>query len=162
MQVHELKPSRGARKKKHQVGRGRGSGSGKTSGRGHKGQNARAGRGIMRGSEGGQMALIRRLPKVGFRSHRPILYQVVQVGALDRFENGAVVDGAVLKEAGMIRNAFKPFKILGNGEISKPLTVKATQFSKTAEEKITKAGGKVELFDKKALQELKARAAQEK
>ena len=147
MQVHELKSPKGSRKRKRIVGRGNGSGSGKTAGRGMNGQNSRPGRGILGGLEGGQMPLIRRLPKVGFRSHRPIVYEVVKVSDLSRFKKGAVVDAKVLKQEGLIHNIYKPFKILGNGELKVALTVKATAFSKSATEKIEQAGGKIEIFD---------------
>ena len=147
MQVHELKSPAGSRTRKRIVGRGNGSGSGKTSGRGMNGQNSRPGRSVLGGSEGGQMPLIRRLPKVGFRSHRPIVYQLVKIADLARFSKDAVVDGKALKDAGLIHNVFKPFKILGTGDIKTALTVKATAFSKSAMEKITKAGGKTEIFD---------------
>ncbi len=151
MQVHNLKASEGARKTKRIVGRGESSGRGKTCGRGHKGQKARAGRGILGGSEGGQMALIRRLPKFGFRSHRPVVYQWVKVGDLNRFKKNEIVDAKALREAGLIHNIYKPFKILGNGELKVALEVKATSFSKTAKEKIEQAGGKTAIFDKTTL-----------
>jgi len=153
MQLHELKSPAGSRKRKRIVGRGDASGLGKTSGRGNNGQKSRAGRGVLGSSEGGQMALIRRLPKVGFHSHRPIYYQVVKVSDLARFEKGTVVDAKILKEAGIIKNLFKPFKVLGNGDLKIGLTVKATAFSKSAEEKIKQAGGKTETFDLRELKE---------
>lgn len=159
MQIHELKSPVGSRKRKRIVGRGNGSGRGKTSGRGMNGQNSRPGRGVLGGSEGGQMPLIRRLPKVGFRSHRPVVYQLVKVADLSRFKKGTVVDGQVLKEEGLIHNVFKPFKILGTGELTTALTVKATAFSKSAVEKIEKAGGKTEMFD---VREYKAKTAEMK
>lgn len=151
MQVHELKQPVGSRKVKRIKGRGNGSGRGKTSCRGMNGQKAHSGRGVMTGSEGGQMALIRRLPKVGFRSHRPVIYQLVKISDLARFQNGAVVDAKVLREAGLIHNIYKPFKILGNGELKVSLTVKATAFSKSAAQKIIDAGGATEIFDKAEL-----------
>ena len=153
MQIHELKSPRGARKRKRIVGRGPGSGRGKTSGRGENGQGSRAGRGVLGKSEGGQMPLIRRLPKVGFRSHRPIVYQLVTLSQLDAFEKGTVVTAQVLKEKGFIKNIYKPFKVLGNGEITTPLTVQAYSFSKTAADKIAKAGGQVEAVDAKKIKE---------
>lgn len=156
MQVHQLKSPMGSRKRKRIVGRGNGSGSGKTAGRGMNGQNSRPGRGTLAGSEGGQMPLIRRLPKVGFRSHRPIVYQLVKVSDLSRFEKGDVVDAQRLKDAGLIHNLFKPFKVLGTGDLKKALTVKATAFSKSAVEKITQAGGTIEIFDKSGLKALAA------
>lgn len=159
MQVHQLKSPVGSRKRKRIVGRGNGSGSGKTAGRGMNGQNCRPGRGVLGGSEGGQMPLIRRLPKVGFHSHRPIVYQPVKIADLSRFGKGTLVDGQVLKDAGLIHNVFKPFKILGTGDLKIALTVKATAFSKSAAEKITKAGGKTEKFD---ASEFKAQMAEKK
>lgn len=155
MQVHDLKSPKGSRKVKRIRGRGNSSGRGKTSGRGENGQNSKPGRSALPGSEGGQMPLIRRLPKVGFRSHRPIIYQLVKVSDLDRFKKGSVVDANVLREAGLIHNIYKPFKILGNGELKTAMTVKATAFSKSAAEKIEQAGGKVELFNKAELKKEK-------
>lgn len=143
MKLHEIKPPRGAHKKKKIVGRGRASGQGKTSGRGQGGQNSRKGRGTLIGSEGGQMPLIRRLPKVGFRSKHPTIYQVVNVSRLDHFNKGTVVDIDLLKSSGLISKKSQPIKILGEGVISKSLTVYAHKFSKSAEEKIIKVGGKV-------------------
>ncbi|MEW5895290.1 MAG: 50S ribosomal protein L15 [Candidatus Omnitrophota bacterium] len=150
MQIHEFKSPKGSRKRKRIVGRGNGSGSGKTSGRGMNGQNCRPGSAVLIGSEGGQMPIIRRLPKVGFNSHRPILYQIIKLSDLSKFKKGDVVDAKVLKDAGLIHNVYKPFKILGEGELEVALTVKATAFSKSAVEKIEKAGGKTEIFDKSA------------
>lgn len=154
MQVHDLKSPKGSRKVKRIKGRGNGSGRGKTSCRGHNGQNSRSGGGIGRGSEGGQMALIRRLPKVGFRSHRPVVYQLVKISDLVRFKKGDVVDPKMLREAKLIHNMYKPVKILGNGDVKDALTVKATAFSKTAVEKIEKAGGKTEVLNKIELKKI--------
>ncbi len=151
MQVHDLRSPKGSRKKKRIVGRGNGSGRGKTSGRGHTGQNARTGRGIIKSSEGGQISLIRRLPKVGFRSHRPKVYQLVQLDSLSQFKDGAVVDARALRAKGLIKSMFKPYKVLGDGEVKKALTVQAYSFSKSASEKITKAGGKAETIDQQVL-----------
>ena len=148
MQLHELKSPIGSRKRRKIVGRGAGSGHGKTSCRGHKGGRARSGRWSVGPSEGGQMRLLLRLPKVGFRSHRPTLYQVVDVGSLSRFKEGDTVTGQSLKDKGLIESLNKPFKILGTGELKKKLTVQVTSVSASAKEKIEKAGGKVELFDK--------------
>jgi len=148
MQLQDLKSPKGSRKTKRIVGRGRGSGRGKTSGRGEKGQRSRSGRWKVGGSEGGQMPLIRRLPKVGFRSHRPVLYQVVNVGRLEEFAAGTTINAEMLKKRGFISSINKPFKILGNGELSKSLTVQAPAISKSAKEKIEKAGGKAELIVK--------------
>lgn len=152
MQVHDIGSPEGSRKRRKIVGRGPGSGHGKTSCRGQgRNQHARSGRGIIRQLEGGQMPLIRRLPKVGFRRKDPLVYQVVNLSALVKFESGAVVDAQVLRDKGLIHNVFKPFKILGEGELTYPLTVRAHSFSKSAAEKITGAGGKAEIVDKKAL-----------
>lgn len=148
MEMYELKSPKGARKRKKIVGRGKGSGWGKTAGRGENGQGSRAGRGIISNLEGGQMPLIRRLPKVGFRSHRPILNQVVKVEQLDKFEKDAVVNAESLKAKGLIGSVNKPFKILGNGEIKKPLIIQTNCVSKTAQDKIIKAGGKIEVAKK--------------
>lgn len=144
MFLHELKSPAGSRKKRKIVGRGPGSGHGKTSGRGHKGQSARSGRAARMGMEGGQMPLVRRLPKVGFNSKAPILYQVVNLESLTRFKEGTVVDAHFLKSHGLISSLNKPFKILGDGEVKKPLVCHAHRFSKSAQEKILKAGGKIE------------------
>ncbi len=157
MQIHDLKATPHARKRKRIVGRGRGSGRGKTSGRGHgRKQNARAGRGILQSLEGGQVPLIRRLPKVGFRRRNPLVYQVIKVSDLTRFKEGSVVDAQTLKEKRMISSVFKPYKILGNGELKKKLTVHAYAFSKSATEKITQAGGKTEKIDQKIIKEKSA------
>ena len=153
MQLHNLKASIGSRTRRKIVGRGRGSGHGKTSCRGQKGQGARSGRGILNSLEGGQMPLIRRLPKVGFRSKNPILYQVVDLDHLSRFKTGTTVDAKVLKEKGLIKSIYRPFKILGSGELKHALTVQAYSFYKSAEEKITKAGGKIEKIDQKSLKQ---------
>lgn len=152
MQIHELKVPQGAKKRKLIVGRGPGSGHGKTSGRGHgRNQNARSGRGILKTLEGGQVPLIRRLPKLGFRSHRPLVYQLVNLNQLTKFKAGSVVGAQLLKEKGLIKNIYKPYKILGTGELKNALTVQAYGFSKTASEKIIQAGGKVETIDAQAI-----------
>lgn len=151
MQLHELRSPRGSRKRRRIVGRGKGSGWGKTSGRGQNGQKSRStGRTIVGSSEGGQMPLIRRLPKVGFRSHRPILNQVVRLERLDQFENGTVINAEFLKAQGLIKSLNKPFKILGDGEIKKSLVIQAKSISKAAEDKIIKAGGKIEAVIEKS------------
>ncbi|MCK5260472.1 MAG: 50S ribosomal protein L15 [Candidatus Omnitrophica bacterium] len=145
MQLQDLKSPKGSRKRRKIVGRGRGSGHGKTSGRGENGQKSRStGRTLVGSSEGGQMPLIRRLPKVGFRSHRPILNQVVPLARLNKFESGTVVNAEFLKKQGLIKSLNKPFKILGDGEITKSLVIQAKSISKTAQGKIIKAGGKIE------------------
>lgn len=151
MLIQELKSPRGSRKRKKIVGRGPGSGLGKTSGRGENGQKSKCpGNPLSGGSEGGQMPLIRRLPKVGFRAHRPIFNQIVNVSDLNKFEKDATVNGETLKAAGLIKSLNKPFKILGNGELKKSLTVQVKSISKSAAEKIKKAGGKIEAEKKVA------------
>lgn len=150
MHLHELKSPKGSRKRKRIVGRGKGSGRGKTSGRGENGQKSRStGRATVGSSEGGQMPLIRRLPKVGFRSKRPILNQVVPLGRLNRFDDGTVINAEFLKQQGLIKSLNKPFKILGDGEIEKSLVIQAKSISKTAQEKVIKAGGKIEAVEEK-------------
>lgn len=146
MNLNELKPVAGARHAKKRVGRGIGSGMGKTSTRGHKGQNARSGGGVRPGYEGGQTQLFKRLPKRGFTDVNRKEYALVKLGDLnDKFEAGAVVDLASLKEAGLVKKEYEGVKILSNGELSKALTIKATKFSKAAEEKVKAAGGTVEV-----------------
>ena len=147
MKLNELAPNPGARKERKRLGRGIGSGLGKTSGKGHKGQNARAGGGVRLGFEGGQMPLQRRTPKRGF-SNYPFRkeYDIINVSELNRFEAGAVVTLDVLKEAGLFRGAKNGVKILGDGDIAKALTVQAHIFSKSAAEKIAAAGGKAEVL----------------
>jgi large subunit ribosomal protein L15 len=146
MKLHELSPAPGSKKKPTRVGRGIGSGLGKTSGRGHKGQNARAGGGVRPGFEGGQMPIYRRLPKRGFYNKFGKEYTEVNVRELNRFEAGTVVDPVVLVESGVIKNVRDGIRILGNGELEKALTVKANGFTKSAAEKIQAAGGKVEVI----------------
>ena len=146
MNLNELKPVAGARHAKKRVGRGIGSGMGKTSTRGHKGQNARSGGGVRPGYEGGQTQLFKRLPKRGFTNVNRKEYALVKLGDLnDKFEAGAVVDLASLKEAGLVKKEYEGVKILSNGELSKALTIKATKFSKAAEEKVKAAGGTEEV-----------------
>ena len=146
MQIHELKAPTGARKRRKIVGHGPGSGHGKTSCRGHKGQRARSGRGILLGLEGGQMPLIRRLPKVGFRSKRHKFYQLVNLTSLTRFKEGTIINADFLKSHGLIKSLSKPIKVLGDGELKKPLVIHAHNFSKGAQDKIVKAGGKTEII----------------
>lgn len=146
MKLHELTPAEGSRKARNRVGRGLGSGNGKTSGRGMKGQNARSGGGVRTGFEGGQMPLYRRLPKRGFKNVWAKEYAEVNVETLNRFEDGATVDPVLLVEAGVLKNVCDGIRILGNGELKKKLTVRANGFTKSAEEKITAAGGKVEVI----------------
>ena len=145
MKLHELAPTPGSRKVRTRVGRGLGSGLGKTSGKGHKGQNARAGGGVRPGFEGGQMPLYRRLPKRGFYNKFAKEYAEVNISELNRFESGAVVDPVALVETGILKNVRDGVRILGNGELTKALTVIANGFTKSAEEKIKAAGGKVEV-----------------
>ena len=144
MKLNELKPALGSAKDSYRKGRGPGSGNGKTAGKGHKGQNARSGGGVRPGFEGGQLPLYRKLPKRGFTNRFAVNYAIVNVEALNAFENGAVVDAAALKAAKIVRKELDGIKILGNGELTKALTVKATVFSATAKEKIEAAGGKTE------------------
>ena len=146
MQVHQLRSPEGSRKRKKIVGRGRGTGHGKRSGRGQTGQNSRSGRGVMLAYEGGQMSLLRRLPKVGFNSKWPAKYQVVNCESLNRFEDGTTITPELLKSRHLIRSLLKPIKILSVGEVTRKLTVQAHRFSKVAAEKITKAGGKSEIL----------------
>jgi large subunit ribosomal protein L15 len=144
MKLNELSPAQGSAKAAYRKGRGAGSGNGKTAGKGHKGQNARSGGGVRVGFEGGQLPLYRKLPKRGFKNRFAVNYAVVNVAALNRFEDGAVVDAEALKAAKLVRKELDGVKILGNGELTKKLTVKATVFSATAKEKIEAAGGKTE------------------
>ena len=144
MQLNELAPAAGARKTRFRVGRGLGSGNGKTSGKGQKGQKSRSGGGVRTGFEGGQMPIYRRLPKRGFKNIFANVYAEVNVETLNRFEDGTTVDAVALVEAGVLKNIQDGVRILGNGELTKKLTVVANGFTKTAEEKITAAGGKVE------------------
>ncbi len=147
MKLNELSPAPGAKKERNRVGRGMGSGNGKTSGRGHKGQNARSGGGVRPGFEGGQVPLYRRLPKVGFNNSRfAKQYVVVNVSELERFEDGTEVTRELLKESGVISKYKDGIKILGRGELTKKLTVKVDKLSASAAEKIEKAGGKVEVI----------------
>lgn len=146
MKLDELKPAEGSRFERKRIGRGIGSGTGKTSGKGHKGQNARSGGGVRPGFEGGQMPLYRRLPKRGFTNIFAKEYVAVNVSELERFDNGTEVSAELLKEAGVISKIKDGVKILGRGEVTKKLTVKAAKFSASAQEKIEKAGGKTEVI----------------
>ena len=145
MKLENLKPAEGSTTKKVRIGRGIGSGIGKTSGKGHKGQKARSGHGMRPGFEGGQMPLQRRIPKRGFNNIFATQYAFVNVSALEAFDNGAVVDAAALQEKGLIKKALDGVKILGNGELTKKLTVKATAYSAAAKAKIEAVGGKAEV-----------------
>ena len=146
MKLHELSPAEGSVKDNFRKGRGAGSGNGKTAGKGHKGQNARSGGGVRPGFEGGQLPLYRKLPKRGFNNSRfGKAYAVVNVNSLNKFNDGDVVDCAALLTAGIINNAFDGVKVLGEGELTKKLTVKAAVFSASAKEKIEAVGGKTEV-----------------
>ena len=146
MKLHELSPAEGSAKKSYRKGRGPASGNGKTAGKGHKGQNARSGGGVRPGFEGGQIPLYRKLPKRGFNNAVFAKnYAIVNVEDLNRFEDGAVVDLELLLAAKIIRKPMDGVKVLGNGELTKKLTVKAAVFSTTAKEKIEAAGGKTEV-----------------
>ena len=146
MKLHELSPAPGSVKDVKRIGRGHGSGNGKTAGKGHKGQKARAGRGIRAGFEGGQMPLHRRIPKRGFNNIFATPYVAINVAALNRFEDGAVVNTEALLNAGIINKAPYGVKILGNGKIEKKLTVQVAAFSDSAKAKIEAAGGKAEVI----------------
>lgn len=146
MKLHQLSQPKGARKAAKRVGRGIGSGSGKTCGRGHKGQKSRSGGGVRRGFEGGQMPLMRRLPKRGFYNLFRKEYAIVNIRDLDRFSEGEEVNPQTLKEKGIIKNINTEIKVLGEGELSKKLTVCAQKFSKAAEEKILAASGEIKVL----------------
>ena len=147
MKLHELRPSEGAFKVSKRLGRGTSSGTGKTSGKGHKGQNARSGGGVRPGFEGGQLPLFRRLPKRGFSNAMfKVRYATINVGDLEKFEDGAVITPELLKEMGILKKQLSGVKVLGNGELTKKLTVKANKFSDTAIAKIETIGGKAEVI----------------
>lgn len=143
MKLHELQYNEGARSSRKRLGRGQGSGQGKTAGKGHKGQNARSGGGVSLGFEGGQTPLFRRIPKRGFTNRTRKEYAIVNVSSLDIFDNGTVVTTELLLEVGLVKKTLDGIKILGNGELSKKLTVNANKFSKSAVVVIEKAGGSV-------------------
>ena len=145
MKLENLSPAEGSTSEVKRIGRGHGSGNGKTAGKGHKGQKARAGHGQRPGLEGGQRPRQRRLPKRGFNNIFRVEYATVNVGQLNVFENGAVVDAQALIDAGLIKKTLGGIKILGNGELERKLTVNAAAFSKSAEEKINAAGGKAQV-----------------
>ncbi len=146
MKLHELSPQAGSSKKAWRKGRGVGTGNGKTAGRGHKGQNARSGGGVRPGFEGGQLPLYRRIPKHGFSNYLfKKNYAIINVEQLDKYENGAVISLETLVNDGVIRKELDGLKVLGNGDITKKLTVRATVFSASAKEKIEAAGGKAEV-----------------
>ena len=146
MKLHELSPAAGSVKAGYRKGRGPGSGNGKTAGKGHKGQNARSGGGVRPGFEGGQIPLYRKLPKRGFYNQFGKCYAIVNVDVLNGFEDGAIVDAEALLNAGILKDVCDGIKVLGRGEVSKKLTVKANIFSETAKGKIEAAGGKIEVI----------------
>ena len=145
MKLHELSPAPGSAKDAWRKGRGPGSGNGKTAGKGHKGQNARSGGGVRIGFEGGQLPLYRKLPKRGFTNHFAKEYAIINVSDLNKFEDGATVNLETLMNAGIIRKPLCGLKVLGNGELTKKVTVEAAIFSASAKEKIEAAGGKTEV-----------------
>jgi large subunit ribosomal protein L15 len=145
MKLHELAPARGANTESYRRGRGHGSGNGKTAGKGHKGQKARSGGSIRPGFEGGQMPLQRQIPKRGFKNIFAKEYAIVNVGDLEIFENGTVVNGEALVAAGLLKKTLDGVKVLGNGELTKQLTVEVAAFSESAKQKIEEVGGKAEV-----------------
>ena len=145
MKLDELRPAPGSKTNGRRIGRGIGSGLGKTSGKGHKGQNARSGGGVRPGFEGGQMPLFRRIPKRGFNNRNSKVYTEVTLSMLENLENGTEVTAESLRELGLIKKINEGIVVLGNGDLTKKLNVKAARVTKTAEEKITAAGGKVEV-----------------
>ncbi|MBM7700967.1 50S ribosomal protein L15 [Kurthia huakuii] len=146
MKLHELQPSAGSRKVRNRVGRGIATGNGKTAGRGHKGQKARSGGGVRPGFEGGQNPLFRRLPKRGFTNINRKEFAIVNLDALNRFEDGTEVTPALLVETGVVSNEKSGIKVLGNGSVTTKLTVKAHKFSASAKEAIEAAGGNIEVI----------------
>jgi len=147
MKLHTIKPNAGATFTKKRVGRGIGSGLGKTSGKGHKGQNARSGGGVRPGFEGGQLPLFRRLPKRGFSNAMfKVRYAVINLSDLNKFEDGAVVTPELLSEMGLVKKQLDGIKVLGNGKLEKKLVVRAHKFSDVAKEQIEKLGGKAEVI----------------
>lgn len=146
MDLEAFKPRKSPRRDKRRIGRGNGSGRGGTAGKGHKGQNARSGGGTVRGFEGGQMPLARRIPKWGFTNIFKKRYVICNISDLSEFPDGTVVDQTMLVEKGLVRKSRDPLKILGDGELKAKLTVKAERFTRSAEEKIKAAGGQVEVL----------------
>ena len=146
MKLHELKATEGARFTSKRIGRGQGSGLGKTSGKGHKGQNARSGGGVAIGFEGGQTPLFKRTPMRGFTTFTRKEYATINVGELNKFEDGAVVNFEILKNAGLLKKELDGLKVLGEGKLEKKLTVQAKKFSKSAEKAIVEAGGTAEVI----------------
>ncbi|MGT2772357.1 50S ribosomal protein L15 [Streptococcus marimammalium] len=146
MKIHELKPAKGSRKARNRVGRGSSSGNGKTSGRGQKGQKARSGGKVRLGFEGGQTPLFRRIPKRGFTNINTKEYALVNLEQLNIFEDGTEITPVILVESGLVKSEKSGIKVLGNGELTKKLTVKASKFSKSAEAAIVAKGGSVEVI----------------
>lgn len=147
MKLNNITPTEGAFKERKRVGRGTGSGLGKTSGKGHKGQNARSGGGVRVGFEGGQLPLFRRLPKRGFSNAKfKIRYAVINLSDLEKFAEGTEVTPTLLKEMGVVKNSLDGIKVLGNGKLTKKLTVKANKFSETAKKEIEALGGTIEVI----------------
>ncbi len=146
MKMHELSPAFGSTKEAKRIGRGHGSGNGKTAGKGHKGQKARSGHGMRPGFEGGQMPLQRRVPKRGFNNIFAEEWAAINLSALEVFEDGATVDAAALADKGIVKKANLPIKVLGNGKLTKKLTVRLNAFSASAAEKINSVGGKAEVI----------------
>ena len=149
MKLHELFPSPGSRKSRKRVGRGNGSGLGTTSGKGSKGHNSRSGGGVRPGFEGGQMPIQRRLPKRGFKNIFKKQYAIVNISDLIRFETGNIIDESLLRKAGLVKGQCDGIKLLGNGEISSPVTILLDAVSKSAREKIEGTGGKIEIKHQK-------------
>ncbi len=145
MKLHELSPAAGSARPAWRKGRGAGSGNGKTAGKGHKGQNARSGGGVRLGFEGGQLPLYRKLPKRGFHNRFATNYAIINVSDLNKFENGETVTLQALLDKRIVRKSMDGLKVLGNGELTKKLTVEAAVFSATAKEKIEAAGGKAKV-----------------
>lgn len=145
MKLHDLSPAPGATKKSKRIGRGHGSGQGKTAGKGHKGQKARAGKGMRPGFEGGQMPLQRRIPKRGFNNIFAKKIAIINLSSLNKFEDGAVVDAQAIINAGITKKEYDGIKILGNGELTKKLTVRVSAYSDSAKQKIEAVGGKAEV-----------------
>lgn len=146
MKLNEMTYTEGARRERKRIGRGHGSGNGKTAGKGNKGQNARSGGGVRLGFEGGQTPLARRLPKRGFTNFNRKVYAIVNVESLNVFEDGTVVTPELLKETGLVKKELDGVKVLGNGELTKKLTVQANKFSASATTVIEQAGGKAEVI----------------
>lgn len=146
MNLHDLTPARGAKKRRKRIGRGPGSGHGKTATKGHKGLKARSGGGKRPGFEGGQMPLVRRLPKFGFTNPFRAEYSIVNVKSFEQWTGAGTITPQALVDAGLVKRKHLPIKILGNGDLNKPLVIQAHKFSKSAEQKIQAAGGRVEVI----------------